>query len=210
MIAVCADGGLRIGALLSCKVGSVDLTQQGGLIYLSKDGTNKTTKAKGIPLTWSFWYLGQWIAIHPLREDSNAPLWITLKSRSGKIEALTYEGAYQMFLQTERAAGLKKYMQHHLMRYYAVTSWILDGLREADIKHRAGWTTDSKQMFAIYGNFTNADMNDRIWEHYGLKKEDLRQVTLKKCPRCSNILKPDDKFCSTVCTGSRYGYRDNS
>ena len=51
-------------------------------------------------------------------------------------------------------------------------------------------------MQVIYGNFTEGEINDRIWEHYGLKTEDKRSVVLKKCPRCTNILKPDDKFCS--------------
>ncbi len=37
LIAVCADGGLRIGALLSCKVGSVDLTKHGAY-YIIKGG----------------------------------------------------------------------------------------------------------------------------------------------------------------------------
>jgi predicted amidophosphoribosyltransferase len=30
----------------------------------------------------------------------------------------------------------------------------------------------------------------------GLKTEGKRHVTLKKCPRCSNVLRPADKFCS--------------
>jgi len=196
LIAVCADGGLRIGALLSCKVSSVELTKHGAIIYLSREGANKTTLAKGIPLTWASGYLGQWLAIHPLRNDANAPLWTTLKSHSGVHEALTYDGAYQMFLNVGKIAGLKKHIHPHLMRHYAVTSWILDGLREADINHRAGWTRDSKQMWQVYGNFTEAEINDRIWEHYGLKTEDKRTVTLKKCPRCNNILKSGDKFCS--------------
>lgn len=196
MIAVMADGGLRIGALLSCKISSVDQTKHGMMLYLSREGTNKTTSAKGIPLTWSSGYLGQWLAIHPLKYNPNAPLWTTLRTYDGHVEVLTYDGAYQMFAVTERLAGLNKHIHPHLMRHYAVTNWILDGLREADINHRAGWTQDSKQMQVIYGNFTEGEINDRIWEHYGLKTEDKRSVVLKKCPRCTNILKPDDKFCS--------------
>lgn len=30
----------------------------------------------------------------------------------------------------------------------------------------------------------------------GLKTEDKRHVTLTKCPRCSSVLCPSDKFCS--------------
>jgi predicted amidophosphoribosyltransferase len=51
-------------------------------------------------------------------------------------------------------------------------------------------------MFKIYGNFTDQEINDRIYEKCGLKTEDKRHVTLKKCPRCNNVLRPSDKFCS--------------
>lgn len=197
IIAVCADGGIRISALLSCSVGSVADSKYGAVIYLSRDGQNKTTQAKGIPLTWSAGYLQQWLAIHPMRTDANAPLFTTLKHRSGRTEALTYEGAYQMFLQIEKkltASG--KHVHPHMLRHYAVTAWILDGLHEQAINHRAGWTRDSKQMMRVYGNFADEDMNAQIWEHYGMKTEDTRKVVLKKCPRCNNVLKPGDRFCS--------------
>jgi hypothetical protein len=51
-------------------------------------------------------------------------------------------------------------------------------------------------MFKVYANFTDQEINDRIYEKYGLKNEDKRHVTLKKCPRCSNVLRLEDKFCS--------------
>lgn len=35
-----------------------------------------------------------------------------------------------------------------------------------------------------------------VRENYGLKQENVRHVTLKNCPRCNNILRPTDKFCS--------------
>jgi hypothetical protein len=78
----------------------------------------------------------------------------------------------------------------------AVTHWILDGYNEQEIKHRAGWSKGSTRMFKIYGNFTDQEINDRIYEKCGLKTEDKRHVTLKKCPRCSNVLRYTDKFCS--------------
>jgi predicted amidophosphoribosyltransferase len=51
-------------------------------------------------------------------------------------------------------------------------------------------------MFKIYANFTDHEMNAAIYEKYGLKQENVRHVTLKNCPRCNNILRPNDKFCS--------------
>jgi integrase/recombinase XerD len=52
------------------------------------------------------------------------------------------------------------------------------------------------QMLRIYANFTDDEMNNNIYELYGFKTEDKRQVTLERCPRCNNILKPSDRFCS--------------
>lgn len=202
IIAVCADGGIRIGALLACCTNSVTETPHGVVLYLSKTGANKTTPAKGVPLTWSAGYLQQWLAIHPLRNDPNAPLWTTLRRirqpNTGTLqyEALSYEGACYVFKQVEKKLDKSKHVHPHTLRHYAVTCWILDGLREQDINYRAGWTKDSKQMFSTYGNFADDDMNMRIFEHYGLKTDDRRQIVLKKCPRCNNVLKPEDRFCS--------------
>ena len=78
----------------------------------------------------------------------------------------------------------------------AITNWILYGLNEQEIKHRVGWSRGSTQMFKIYANFTDHEINNSIFEKYGLKTEDKRHVTLNRCPRCNNVLKPDDKFCS--------------
>jgi hypothetical protein len=94
-----------------------------------------------------------------------------------------------------KRAGIKKRVNPHSFRHFAITNWILDGLNEQEIKHRAGWARGSNMMFEIYANFTDQDINDRIYEKYGLKKDEIR-VTLKQCPRCNNILRPTDKFCS--------------
>jgi hypothetical protein len=101
-----------------------------------------------------------------------------------------------MVVNTAERAGIKKRVNLHGLRHLAITNWILDGYSEQEIKHRAGWSKGSTQMFKIYGNFTDQEINDRIYEKCGLKTENNRHVTLKKCPRCNNVLRPEDKFCS--------------
>jgi uncharacterized OB-fold protein len=75
-------------------------------------------------------------------------------------------------------------------------NWILYGLNEQEIKHRAGWSRGSAQMLRVYANYTDQEINDKIYEIYGLKTDNKRHITLKACPRCNNVLRPDDKFCS--------------
>jgi len=194
LIAVLADGGIRIGALASCRIKHVEFNQYGATIYLSKTGqANKTTPAKGIPLTWSTGYLNQWLAVHPRSDDPEAPLWVT---RDKNQEPMSYQSLLRTVKHLGEIAGIKKRVHPHGFRHMAVTQWILDGYNEQEIKHRAGWSKGSTRMFKIYANFTDQEINDRIYEKCGLKTEDKRHVTLKKCPRCSNVLRPEDKFCS--------------
>ncbi|MBN1134152.1 MAG: site-specific integrase [Methanosarcinaceae archaeon] len=193
-IAVLADSGMRIGALASCRIKNVHFNQYGAIIYISSTSrSKKSTAAKGIPITWSTGYLNQWLAVHPLKDDPEAPLWVT---RDKNMDPLSYKSARIMIKNIGLKAGIKKRVNPHSFRHLAITHWILDGYNEQEIKHRAGWSKGSTQMFKIYANFTDQEINDRIFEKCGLKTEDTRHVTLKKCPRCSNVLRATDKFCS--------------
>ncbi|UGV40259.1 tyrosine-type recombinase/integrase [Methanococcoides orientis] len=194
LIAVLADSGMRIGALASCRIKNVEFNQYGAILYISKTSkSKKSTAAKGIPITWSTGYLNQWLSVHPFKEDHDAPLWVTLdKNRT----PLSYKTARTIIVKIGGRAGIKKPVNPHSFRHLAITNWILDGLNEQEIKHRAGWSRGSTQMFKIYANFTDNEINDRIFEKYGLKTKDKRHVTLKACPRCNNVLRPEDKFCS--------------
>jgi len=193
LVATFYDGGFRPGALISCRVGNVESNDYGSIVYLSKTSrSKKTTPAKGIPLTWSSGYLQQWLAVHPLRDDPEAPLWVTLDKNHTAMSYKTFRVTIQKIA---KDAGIKDFYPY-LLRHKAITDWILQGFNEQTINHRAGWSKGSTQMYKVYGNFTDQEMNDVVYEKYGLKKDDKKQVTLSNCPRCHNILRPEDKFCS--------------
>lgn len=193
-IAVMLDSGMRVGALASCRIKNVEFNQYGAIIYISKTSRSKKTAApKGIPITWSTGYLNQWLSVHPMQNDPEAPLWTTINE---PFQPLSYKTIRVTIKNIARDAGIKKRVNPHSFRHKAITSWILDGLNDQQVKHRAGWSKGSMQMLRIYANFTDDEMNNNIFELYGLKTEDKRQVTLERCPRCNNILKPSDRFCS--------------
>jgi len=193
-IAVMLDSGMRVGALGSTRIKNVEFNQYGAIIYISKTSrSKKTTAPKGIPITWSTGYLNQWLSVHPMQNDPEAPLWTTINE---PYQPLSYKTIRVTIQNIARDAGIKKRVNPHSFRHKAITSWILDGLNEQEVKHRAGWSKGSMQMLKIYANFTDDEINNKIFERYGLKTEDKRQVTLEKCPRCNNVLKPSDRFCS--------------
>ncbi len=192
-LTVLADSGMRVGALSSCRLKDVVFNKYGAVIYLSKTSKSlKTTKPKGIPITWSTGFLNQWLSVHPDRENPQAPLW----TQKRNCEAMSYSAFRNMLARLGEKAGIKKPVNPHSFRHLAITNWILDGYNEQEVKHRAGWSKGSHQMLRIYANFTDEQINDRIYEKCGLKTEDRRQVTLTRCPRCDNVLRPGDRFCS--------------
>lgn len=193
-IAVLLDSGMRVGALASTRIKNVEFNQSGAIIYISKTSkSKKSTAPKGIPLIWSAGFLNQWLAIHPLKDDPEAPLWTTL---TVPHEALSYNAIRVTLQEIAETAGVTKRVNPHSFRHKAITSWVLDRLSEQEIKHRAGWSKGSNQMLKIYANFTDGEINDQIYERYGLKKDEKRQITLEKCPRCFNVLRPSDRVCS--------------
>ncbi len=193
-IAVLLDSGMRVGALASTRIKNVEFNQYGAVVYISKTSrSKKSTAPKGIPITWSTGYLNQWLAVHPLKDDPEAPLWTTLNE---PYQALSYKTIRVTLQNIAESAGIKKRVNPHSFRHKAITTWVLDKLSEQEIKHRAGWSKGSNQMFKIYANFTDNEINEQIFERYGLKTDQKRQVTLDKCPRCSNVLRPSDRFCS--------------
>ncbi len=197
LIAVLADSGMRVGAIGSLRIQNVQLEQKFGFLYISKTSkSQKTTGPKGIPITWSVGYLGQWLSIHPGREDVNAPLWVSeiRKTGSKAYEALSYNRILNILKGIAKEAKISKNIHPHTFRHKAITKWILEGLSEQEIKHRAGWSKGSGQMFKVYGNFTDDEINKSILGHYGLAAEE-KKVTLETCPRCRVTLPPDAKFC---------------
>jgi len=197
LVAVLADSGMRVGALGSLRIQNVELGERYGVLYISNTSlAKKTTGARGIPITWSVGYLGKWLQIHPQRDDGEAPLWVGLTRSpvSRKYEALSHTRIARILGEIGEKAGVKKRVNPHSFRHAAVTSWILTGLNEQEVKHRAGWAKGSSQMFNVYANFSDMQMSDRIFEKYGLKpSREARK--LEVCPRCEITLPPGSRFC---------------
>lgn len=192
--AVTLDSCQRVGAIGTLRIKSVEQNTYGALIYLSRTSRNlKTTQPKPIPLTWSAGYLNQWLSIHPLRDDPEAPLWVNLHGRT-RFEAMSYDALRAELLRTAEEAGLKRKIHFHLFKHQKVTDMIKQGFSDQQIKFQAGWAPDSTRMMKIYGNFLDKDMVNSIYEKHGLEVE-KKTVTLKQCPRCHVILVPEARIC---------------
>jgi integrase len=195
LVAVALDSLMRIGAIGTLRIKSVVNETCGALIYMSRTSqNNKTTPPKPVPLTWSTGYLNQWLSIHPLRDDPEAPLWVNLRGPH-KHKAMTYNTLRKLLEGIKERAGITKDVWFHLFKHQGVTDMMLKGFSDQQIKFQAGWTPDSDRMMKVYGNFSAPDMIKSIYAQHGLKTGDEKQVTLKQCPRCHVALVPEAKVC---------------
>jgi len=204
IIALLLDMGLRLGALVSLRIGDLTLTDDAGFVDLNTDGNVKDADGT-LPLTWSRGYLIRWLHVHPHPEDDDAALICALPSARHQgnsadgTGALTTAHVRRRLYDVAEAAGIgRKRAKPHRFRKTAVSQWVRDGLPEQDIKHRAGWTPDSQQL-DTYSHVTDEEFNDRVLDHYGLGSEDGTSAspTLDQCPQCSTSLREGVRFCPT-------------
>lgn len=198
LIAVTLDSCMRIGAVGTLRIKSVEFNTCGAVLYMSVTSRNrKSTEPQPFPITWSTGYLNAWMDIHPDRNNPDAPLWTSMRYVNGEreVDALSYHAMCSMLSKVVKAAGLKKNVYFHLLKHQKVTDMLKSGFSEGQIKFQAGWSPSSNRMLKIYGNFTRGDMINSIYEKAGLVPEDKKQVTLQRCPRCRAVLVPEARVC---------------
>ncbi|MDD5614988.1 MAG: site-specific integrase [Candidatus Methanoperedens sp.] len=193
-IAVHLDSCMRVGAIGTMRIKSVEETVSGGILYMSTTSRNlKTATPKPIPITWSMGYLRAWLDVHPDKNNPEAPLWVSLKGE--KIVAMTYPGLVAMLNRILKRTGLKKKVHFHLFKHQKVTDMIKKGYSDREIRYQASWSANSNHMFDIYGNFYNEDMVNSIYARAGLSPKEAKPVILERCPRCRIPLIPEARVC---------------
>jgi integrase len=92
---------------------------------------------------------------------------------------------------------LKKPWNLYIRRHSALTekSTIL---KEHVLRQHAGWSPSS-QMHLKYLHYFGNESNDSLLEAYGIVTKDKNQLFVlrpKSCPNCSELNKPDSRFCA--------------
>lgn len=183
------EAGTRPGEILNLQIKHVKFDKYGTIIHV--DGK---TGARPIRLIKSTPSLASWLNVHPLKENSDAPLWIILtKKRYG--EQFSYPAARQMVKRRCQLANLSKRVHLNLFRHSEATN-SAKFMTEAQMKKRHGWAPDSK-MAARYVHLVNADVDAAIFEHLGIKKQDKEEKNVPKiCQICMVPNASDARICS--------------
>jgi len=187
LIAVLYESGCRASEFLALKVKSVDFDRYGCRIIVNgKTGQRMVRLVESVP------YLKIWINNHPLKQDPEAPLWLSERKKAMSLERL-----YSLLRTLARRAGLKKRVYPHLFRHSRATE-LAKMLTEQELKYYFGWTQSSR-MAAVYVHLSGRDLDRKILKLHGLveDREQKPDTSLKpkQCPSCNMLNPADAVYC---------------
>ncbi len=182
------EAGTRPSEILNLKLKHLKFDNHGAILHVDgKTGPRTIRLIKSVP-TLSSWYNS-----HPNRNDPEAPLWINLGN--SKEQHLTYAGACRMLARRVSKANITKRINLNLFRHSEATD-TAQFMTDAQMRKRHGWTEYSK-MPGRYVHMTNQDVEDAIFDHYGIKtKKDVDH----KLPIICNICEMANSFDSKICS----------
>lgn len=188
-IDVHTEAGTRPGETLSLRIKDVKIDEHGALINVIGK-----TYARPVRLIRSVPNLLAYLRNHPFKNEPDAPLWILIDPDDyGK--PMTYYATRAMLQRRVNNAKMTKKVYLNLFRHSEATK-TANFMTEAQMRKRHGWTASSK-MPARYVHLVNSDVENAIFEHYGItKKNDAKPDAPIKCQFCDMFNPHDSNICS--------------
>lgn len=175
------EAGTRPGEILNLQIKHVKFDNYGAVIHVEgKTGARPVRLVKSTP------NLANWIAVHPFKNNPDAPLWPILSTRNYG-QPLSMASARKMLQTRCKKAEISKRIYLNLFRHSEATI-TANYMTEAQMRKRHGWSNESK-MPARYVHLVDSDVDKAILAHYGLdKQEEKTQENLPKtCQICNTI-----------------------
>jgi integrase len=183
------EGGTRPGEILNLLIRHVKFDKYGAILHV--DGK---TGARTVRLVKSTPNLAAWLAIHPMKDNPESPLWIMINKRDYG-QTMSYTAATSMLQRRARMAHFTKRVHLNLFRHSEATE-SAKFMTEAQLRKRHGWSPESK-MPAKYVHLVNSDVDDVIFEHLGIKKKEEQKI---RVPQICNICQMPNSVESTICS----------
>jgi integrase len=215
--AMANDTSCRPHELLSLKIKDIvfklsSTKKQYAEVHITESKTNPRT----LPLIFSIPYVKDWIDSHPMRNNPNAFLFISLAD-SNYGEQLSENSLYKQYTRRYRKFYFpklidssipdldKSYLRNLLtkpwnpfiLRHSALTAKS-QILKESILRDHAGWTLTSKMPNRYIHYFGNESAKSLL-EAYGIENYHdwhLSMLKSRTCPNCNEPNKVDSKFCS--------------
>lgn len=184
------DAASRSGELLTLQIKHVKYDKYGYVIHV--DGK---TGARPIRLIRSTPSIAAWLAVHPFKNNPDSPFWLDL-GRKNYGKHMTYPAARAVLQRRCRKAELSKRIYITLCRHTGATD-SAHFLNEVQMRKRHGWSKRS-DMPAKYVHLVNADVDNAILTHYGIKEDEDNTST--RVPKICSICEMPNTADSTKCS----------
>lgn len=201
VIAVLADTGSRITALLSIPLGNADLKGQVPVLTLNEHAPTKGAEGN-LPLTFSRAYLASYIRNdHPRSGRDDVALFHKKEQFSEDDDgACHYDTIRTHVKDVMKEVGIeeRRRKMHHF-RHTAITRWKRMGIQESVIQHRTKWA--DMGMLDKYSHLVEEDKDEMTAEAFGLIDPDDTDDTsrpedaLGDCPVCQTTIRSAARFC---------------
>ncbi len=167
LISLLYDSGCRISEILTLGWGSISFESWGAALTVH----GKTGSRRVVIVGNSIPYLLAWKEIHPLKAESDAPVFVGLNSPDAKQgqsdQALNYAAARGVLKQATERAGLRKRVYAHLFRHTKATE-LASKVTEAPLEAQMGWVPGSG-MAKVYVHLSGRDQDEAILKAHGIE-----------------------------------------
>ena len=149
-------------------------------------------------------YLAAWLALHPFKDDPDAPLWMSTGTRrharkhferTGQLLSMNSNSVRAVLQDLGKLAGVKKKLNPHAFRHARATE-LAKHLKESELRAYMGWTPGSP-MPGIYVHLSGRDTDAAILAAYGVSTPDSSRMLSrpKACPACSESNPNGSRMC---------------
>ena len=189
-ISVLYETGGRISEVGMLNIRNVQFSgTEAEAVLTGKTGQRRVLLVASVP------YLKEWLSIHPLQSDKNAPLFVIV-SNFNKGKRMTYEAIRRMIMEAQARAGINKPFNPHHYRHSRAT-FLASYLNEAQLCAVMGWKLGSN-MPRTYIHLSGKQTNDAVRRIYGLggeTKPKESELKPKVCEYCASANPSTNIFC---------------
>ncbi len=180
----------RRDELRNLNVGDITFRDKSASVFIRESKTAQ----RNIPLVESIPFLVNYLKEHPLRNDPNAPLFITFWR--GKYRRISNSGLAELI--TRNTQHLEKNIYPHLLRHIRL-SQLSKLMTPALLRKLGGWVANT-HMTRVYYHITDEDVERKVLGLYGIapppEEKDIQIIGIQECPICHHTNSGIDSLCT--------------
>lgn len=187
IISLLYESASRIGEILGLKISDIVFDDKGYSFETNIGKTGEIYKRVMNPKAVNC--LKQWIAKHPMKDDKDAPLWITLSRSNMGSRPMGRAGFTKMLKDTASKVGITKRVTCHQFRHARITDLRVNKkVPDAIIEMLVGWKPGS-DMFDTYQHAKSGDVDNALSQVYTeIDEETAKENTAKTATKLIEFL----------------------